>query len=64
MLFLIFCNKFSLGINCEYKIAKKKNAKIIYGYEMLLGQATRSFEIWLKQKAPYDAMKKAILGGF
>ena len=52
-------------VNTELiKIAKKKNAKIIYGYEMLLGQATRSFEIWLKQKAPYDAMKKAILGGF
>ena len=46
------------------KEAKKANAQIIYGYEMLLGQATRSFEIWLKQKAPYDVMKKAILGGF
>jgi shikimate 5-dehydrogenase len=31
---------------------------------MLLAQAARSFEIWLKQKAPYEAMKKAILGGF
>tara|TARA_B100000929_G_scaffold93381_1_gene73307 strand:+ start:5566 stop:6387 length:822 start_codon:yes stop_codon:yes gene_type:complete len=52
-------------VNTELiKIAKKKNAKIIYGYEMLLGQAARSFEIWLKQKAPYDAMKKAIIGGF
>ena len=44
--------------------AKEKNCNIIYGYEMLLAQAVRSFEIWLKQKAPYDAMKKAILGGF
>ena len=31
---------------------------------MLLGQATRTFEIWLNQKAPYEAMKKSILGGF
>lgn len=44
--------------------AKEKNCKIIYGYEMLLGQATRSFEIWLDQKAPYEAMKRSILGGF
>lgn len=46
------------------KKSKKNGATIIYGYEMLLGQAIRSFEIWHKTKAPYDAMKKAILGGF
>ena len=46
------------------KESKKKNAEINYGYEMLLSQAVRSFEIWLGQKAPYEAMKKAILGGF
>ena len=52
-------------VNTELiKEAKKQSAQIIYGYEMLLGQATRSFEIWLKQKAPYEAMKKAIMGGF
>ncbi|MGQ0377412.1 MAG: shikimate dehydrogenase [Nitrososphaerota archaeon] len=44
--------------------AKKNNATIIYGYEMLLGQAVRSFEIWHGIDAPYDAMKKALLGGF
>ena len=44
--------------------AKEKNCKIIYGYEMLLGQAIRSFEIWLDQKAPYESMKRSILGGF
>jgi len=44
--------------------AKEKGCKIIYGYEMLLGQAIRSFEIWLDKKAPYDAMKRSILGGF
>jgi|TARA_B100001540_G_scaffold295711_1_gene296774 shikimate dehydrogenase len=43
--------------------AKENNCKIIYGYEMLLGQAIRSFEIWLDQKAPYEAMKRSILGG-
>ena len=52
-------------VNTELlKDAKNKNAQIIYGYEMLLGQALRSFEIWLKTKAPYEAMKKSILGGF
>jgi len=45
-------------------IAKEKNCKIIYGYEMLLGQAIRSFEIWLDKQAPYEAMKRSILGGF
>ena len=44
------------------KISKESGATIIYGYEMLLGQAIRSFEIWHKVKAPYDAMKKALLG--
>ncbi len=52
-------------VNTELiKESKKKNAEIIYGYEMLLSQAIRSFEIWLGMEAPYDAMKKAILGGF
>jgi shikimate dehydrogenase len=31
---------------------------------MLLGQAARSFEIWHDIEAPYNAMKKALLGGF
>lgn len=44
--------------------AKKKEATIVYGYEMLLGQAIRAFEIWHGIEAPYNAMKKAILGGF
>ena len=45
-------------------IAKERKSKIIFGYEMLLGQAIRSFEIWLDKQAPYDAMKRSILGGF
>ena len=43
--------------------AKKRGAKIIYGYEMLLGQAARAFEIWHGVSAPFDAMKRALLGG-
>ena len=46
------------------KKSKEGGATIIYGYEMLLGQACRAFEIWHKRKAPYDAMKRALLGGF
>ena len=46
------------------KKAKDKKLEVIYGYEMLLGQATRAFEIWHGMKAPYNVMKKALLGGF
>ncbi|HXG13826.1 MAG TPA: shikimate dehydrogenase [Candidatus Nitrosotenuis sp.] len=44
--------------------SKKNSATVIYGYEMLLGQACLAFEIWHKIPAPYDAMKKVLLGGF
>ncbi len=40
------------------------NAKVIYGYEMLLEQGAKAFEIWLSIKAPRDIMKMALLGGF
>ena len=54
-----------MPMNTDFiKKAKEKNAIIIYGYEMLLGQAARAFEIWHEMKAPYNAMKKALLGGF
>ncbi len=46
------------------KRAKEKKATIVFGYEMLLGQAAKAFEIWHGAKAPYDAMKRALLGGF
>jgi len=53
-----------MPINTDFlKRAKEKDAVIIYGYEMLLGQATRAFEIWHKREAPYNAMKRALLGG-
>ncbi|MBT8173002.1 MAG: shikimate dehydrogenase [Nitrosopumilus sp.] len=54
-----------MPMNTDFiKKAKAKNAVIIFGYEMLLGQAVRAFEIWHEMEAPYNAMKKALLGGF
>ncbi len=44
--------------------SKKQGVTIIYGWEMLLGQAMRSFEIWTKRPAPYEAMKITLLGRF
>ncbi|GIU71886.1 MAG: shikimate dehydrogenase [Candidatus Nitrosocaldaceae archaeon] len=44
--------------------AMSANAKIIYGYEMLLEQGAKAFEIWLGIEAPRDVMKMALLGGF
>ena len=53
-----------MPINTDFlKKAKENDAIIIYGYEMLLGQATRAFEIWHEMEAPYNALKKALLGG-
>ena len=53
-----------MPMNTDFlKKAKEKGDKIIYGYEMLLGQAVRAFEIWHGMEAPYNAMKKALLGG-
>jgi len=52
-----------MPINTDFlKKAKTKNATIIYGYEMLLEQAAKAFEIWHGMKAPYNAMKRALLG--
>ncbi len=45
------------------KNARERGAGVIYGYEMLLGQACRAFEIWHGMEAPYGAMKRALLGG-
>jgi shikimate dehydrogenase len=53
-----------MPMNTDFiKKAKRKGAIVIYGYEMLLGQASRAFEIWHDMKAPYNAMKRALLGG-
>jgi shikimate dehydrogenase len=42
--------------------AKQAGAEVIYGYEMLLHQGAKSFEIWTGVSAPVDGMKKALLG--
>lgn len=44
--------------------SRKQGATTVYGWEMLLAQAMRSFEIWTKRKAPYEAMKLTLLGRF
>jgi shikimate dehydrogenase len=42
--------------------AKLAGADVIYGYEMLLHQGAKSFEIWTGLPAPINVMKKALLG--
>jgi len=44
--------------------ARRRGAEVIYGYEMLVGQACLSFEIWHGAKAPYEAMRRAALGAW
>lgn len=44
--------------------AKIAGAEIIYGYEMLLEQATASFKIWLQMDPPVESMKKVLFGLF
>jgi shikimate dehydrogenase len=44
--------------------AKHAQASIVYGYEMLIEQGARAFEIWTGLPSPRDAMKKNLLGIF
>ena len=44
--------------------AKFAQANVVYGYEMLLEQGAKAFEIWTGLKAPREAMKKNLLGIF
>jgi shikimate dehydrogenase len=44
--------------------AKFAEAHVVYGYEMLLEQGARAFEIWTGLAAPRDAMKKNLIGIF
>ncbi len=46
------------------KNAKQAGANLIFGYEMLLYQAVKAFEIWTGKIAPFEVMKKALLGIF
>jgi shikimate dehydrogenase len=44
--------------------AKYAQAQIVYGYEMLIEQGAKAFEIWTGMNAPRNAMKKALFGSF
>ncbi|HEY7734805.1 MAG TPA: shikimate dehydrogenase [Nitrososphaera sp.] len=44
--------------------ARHAQAVVVYGYEMLVEQGARAFEIWTGIPAPRDAMKKSLLGSF
>jgi shikimate dehydrogenase len=44
--------------------AKEAGATVVYGYEMLIEQGAKSFEIWKKMEAPRDVMKKTLVGEF
>ncbi len=44
--------------------AKLAQASVVYGYEMLLEQGAKAFEIWTGLEAPREAMKKNLLGIF
>jgi shikimate dehydrogenase len=44
--------------------ARKANATVVFGYEMLIAQGAQAFKIWTGLDAPIDAMKKALFGIF
>jgi shikimate dehydrogenase len=44
--------------------AKHAQATVVYGYEMLVEQGAKAFEIWTGLSAPRDVMKKNLLGIF
>ena len=44
--------------------AKYAGAQLVYGYEMLLDQGAKAFEIWTGKVPPIDSMKKALFGVF
>jgi shikimate dehydrogenase len=44
--------------------AKYAQATVVYGYEMLIEQGAKAFEIWTGLPAPREAMKKNLLGVF
>lgn len=44
--------------------AKYAQASVVYGYEMLIEQGAKAFEIWTGLSAPRDVMKKNLLGIF
>ena len=44
--------------------AKYAQASVVYGYEMLIEQGAKAFQIWTGLPPPRDAMKKNLLGIF
>jgi shikimate dehydrogenase len=44
--------------------AKDAGCNLIFGYEMLLHQAKKSFEIWTGLQGPLDVMEKSLFGIF
>jgi len=44
--------------------AKEAGAAVVYGYEMLIDQGAKAFEIWKKMEAPREVMKKTLVGEF
>ena len=44
--------------------AKYAQAIVVYGYEMLIEQGARAFELWTGLAAPREVMKKSLLGIF
>jgi shikimate dehydrogenase len=44
--------------------AKHAQASVVYGYEMLIEQGAKAFEIWTGLPAPKESMKKNLLGIF
>jgi shikimate dehydrogenase len=44
--------------------AKYAQAIVVYGYEMLIEQGARAFELWTGLPAPREVMKKSLLGIF
>jgi shikimate dehydrogenase len=44
--------------------AKYAQATVVYGYEMLIEQGAKAFEIWTGLPAPREAMKKNLFGVF
>jgi shikimate dehydrogenase len=44
--------------------AEEAGATVVYGYEMLVEQGAKAFEIWKKMEAPREVMKKTLIGEF
>jgi shikimate dehydrogenase len=43
------------------KLAKEKGAKVIFGYEMVVYQGAKAFELWTGKIPPLDVMRKVVL---